>query len=125
MLKELTVLVLVLSLCCEVAWSAPTSTVDLLALEAVVQARLSKMEDLREKAREQGRIKQFANRLRQTNISPYSLAEVVHYLLHPSAGPILNRPLALGVDALRKVLAGKSILSSRQSNQRNMQQKGH
>ncbi len=108
MLRELTVLVLALGLCCELTWSAPTELTALKRLESMIQAKL----DTIEKVTEQGSVRQFVNKLKRTNISPSSLAEVVHYLSNPSAGPILNHPLDVG--ALRKMLAVKSIISSRQ-----------
>lgn len=110
MLRELiVVLILALSLYSDVAQSAP-------ARQDLLTRRLQLLK-MREKAREQKDTidhHQFVEKLRQTNISNKSLAEVIHYLLNPSAGPILNHPVDIGV--LRKLLAGnKSFdLSSRQ-----------
>lgn len=113
MLRELiVVLVLALSLYFEVAQSAP-------ARQDLLTRRLQLLK-MREKAREQKDTSndidhhQFVQKVRQTNISNKPLAEVIHYLLNPSAGPILNHPVDIGV--LRKLLAGnKSFdLSSRQ-----------
>ncbi len=112
MLRELIVLVLALSLCSEVAQSSP-------ARSNLLTRRLQLL-NMREKAREQKDASndtdhhQFVEKLRQTSISNKSLAEVIHYLLNPSAGPILNHPINIGV--LRKILAGNksSDLSLRQ-----------
>lgn len=111
MLRQLTVLVLALSFCCEVTWSAPAHSTDLLALRrrlgAVMVDLQARKLDMREKVVKQESFKQFViNKLKKTNISPKSLAEVVHYLLNPSAGPILNHPI--NVSVLKKLFAGKS-----------------
>ncbi len=108
MLRELIVLVLALSLCSEVAQSSPARS------NLLTRLQLLNMRERRQGAKNDINHHQFVEKLRQTSISNKSLAEVIHYLLNPSAGPILNHPINIGV--LRKILAGNksSDLSLRQ-----------